>query len=121
MKAVSFPVFQSGARWCALGDSITQEGWYHHFVELFYRTRFPARPLQVVNCGIAGDNAAGALKRLRRDCLDANPTVVSVMLGMNDVGWELQAEVARLETIVLNQNQPRPHRVTIRFESPHTH
>ncbi len=116
MKAVSFGVFQSGARWCALGDSITQEGWYHQFVELFYRTRFPASPLQVVNCGIAGDNAGGALKRLRRDCLDTDPTVVTVMLGMNDVGRELfgnpapaaellSAQAARAEDYDRNMRQ----------------
>jgi len=81
--------FEAGERWCAFGDSITQEGWYHHLVELFHLTRFPSNPLHVLNCGIAGDTAGGALKRLRWDCLEAAPTTVSVMLGMNDVGREL--------------------------------
>jgi lysophospholipase L1-like esterase len=82
--AVTVPPFQSGDRWCVLGDSITRSGQYHRYIELFYLTRFPALELDVINCGISGDTAPGALKRLQWDCLDAKPTVVSVMLGMND-------------------------------------
>jgi lysophospholipase L1-like esterase len=76
--------FQPGDRWCVLGDSITRSGQYHRYIELFYLTRYPARKLDVINCGISGDTAPGALQRLQWDCLDAKPTVVSVMLGMND-------------------------------------
>ncbi|MDB6016597.1 MAG: hydrolase [Pedosphaera sp.] len=81
--------FQSGDRWCVLGDSITHGGSYHKYVDLFYLTRFPALSLEVINCGISGDTATGAQKRLNWDCLDAKPTVVSVMFGMNDVGGDL--------------------------------
>jgi lysophospholipase L1-like esterase len=79
-------VFESGDRWCALGDSITASGQYFRYIELFYLTRFPEKKLEVVNSGINGDTASAVLKRLDWDCLDAKPTVVSVMLGMNDVG-----------------------------------
>jgi lysophospholipase L1-like esterase len=82
--AVTVTPFQSGDRWCVLGDSITRSGQYHRYIELFYQTRFPSLKLDVINCGISGDTAPGALKRLQWDCLDAKPTVVSVMLGMND-------------------------------------
>jgi len=78
--------FVAGDRWCVLGDSITESGYCHRYVELFYCTRFPERKLDVVNCGIRGDTAPGALQRLQWDCLNAKPTIVSVMLGMNDVG-----------------------------------
>ena len=81
--------FESGDRWCALGDSITEGGYYHRYVELFYQTRFPQRKLDVVDCGIRGDTAPRAAQRVQWDCLWAKPTVVSVMLGMNDVGWNL--------------------------------
>ena len=83
--------FRDHERWAVLGDSITHTGSYHRYVELFYATRFPARPLDVVNCGVAGDTAPGALRRLGWDCLDARPTVVTVMFGMNDVGRHLYA------------------------------
>lgn len=85
-KAIAPAPFADGDRWCALGDSITESGKYHQYVELFYLTRFPGRKLDVVDCGIRGDTAPGALRRLQWDCLAAKPTVVSVMLGMNDVG-----------------------------------
>ena len=87
--AIDVPQFQPGERWCVLGDSITHSGSYHKYVELYYFTRFPTQPLDLINCGIAGDTAPGAVRRLQWDCLDAKPTVVSVMLGMNDVGRSL--------------------------------
>jgi lysophospholipase L1-like esterase len=79
------PTFKSGDRWCVLGDSITETGAYHQHVELFYLTRFPTKPIDVINCGIRGDTAIGANQRLEWDCLFAQPAVISVMLGMNDV------------------------------------
>jgi lysophospholipase L1-like esterase len=81
--------FESGDRWCAVGDSITEGGYYHRYVELFYQTRFPKSQLEVIDCGIRGDTAPRAVQRVQWDCLRAKPTVVSVMLGMNDVGWNL--------------------------------
>jgi lysophospholipase L1-like esterase len=78
--------FQAGERWCVLGDSITEGGGYHHYIELFYLTRFPTRTIDVINCGIRGDTATGANQRLIWDCLESKPTSISVMLGMNDVG-----------------------------------
>lgn len=83
--------FAPGDRWAVLGDSITHSGAYHREVELFYLTRLPSARLDVINCGIAGDTASGALRRLDWDCLAARPTVVSVMFGMNDVGRHLYA------------------------------
>jgi lysophospholipase L1-like esterase len=83
--------FATGDRWGVLGDSITRSGQYHRYVELFYLTRFPSLKLDVINCGISGDTAPGALQRLQWDCLEAKPNVVSVMLGMNDVTLSLYA------------------------------
>ena len=81
--------FQAGDRWCVLGDSITHGGRYQHFIYLFYATRFPDRTIDIFNCGISGDSASGALRRLDDDVLIHKPTVVSIMLGMNDVGRNL--------------------------------
>jgi lysophospholipase L1-like esterase len=77
--------FVSGDRWGVLGDSITRSGQYYRYIELFYLTRFPSMSLEVINCGVSGDTSHGALQRLQWDCLEAKPTVVSIMLGMNDV------------------------------------
>ena len=53
------PQFQTGDRWCVLGDSITHAGSYHQQIELFHLTRHPAQPLEVINCGVGGDSAPG--------------------------------------------------------------
>jgi lysophospholipase L1-like esterase len=93
-QPLQLPRFQSGDRWCVLGDSITHRGFYHRYIELFYLTRFPSLKLDVINCGISGDRATGGEKRLAWDCLNANPTVVTVMFGMNDVGHWLYEPAA---------------------------
>ena len=81
--------FKSGDIVCFLGDSITKGGQSSAFLSLFYATRFPDRAIRFYNCGVGGDRAAAimdvAAYRLKADVLAHKPTVVSVMLGMNDV------------------------------------
>lgn len=89
--AETSPAFVSGDRLAVLGDSITHTGSYHREIELFYLTRLPETLNEVINCGAAGDTSVAALRRLDWDCLAARPTVVSVMLGMNDVPRALYA------------------------------
>lgn len=69
-----------------VGDSITHSGRYHRFILDYYLTRFPERKIKFVNCGIAGDSAAGAVSRLEWDILPNQPNAASLMLGMNDIG-----------------------------------
>lgn len=78
--------FQKGETVCVIGDSITHGGWYHANLYLFYATRFPDRELQLFNCGISGDTAAGAGRRLDWDILVHRPAAATVLLGMNDAG-----------------------------------
>ncbi|MEZ0276020.1 MAG: GDSL-type esterase/lipase family protein, partial [Roseimicrobium sp.] len=78
--------FADGDTVCFLGDSITHGGNWHRYIELFYVSRFPERKVNIVNCGIGGDRADGALKRLDWDVLVHQPTVIVIMLGMNDIG-----------------------------------
>ena len=78
--------FKADDRWIAIGDSITHSGAFTRYVELFYVTRHPNSKLTYDNAGIAGDTAAGALSRFDWDIASANPTVATIMLGMNDVG-----------------------------------
>lgn len=86
--------FQDGERWCAIGDSITHGGPYHRYVYLYYATRFPGRKIDFFNCGISGDTAGGALRRLEADVLRHKPSVATLMLGMNDVSRGLYEEGA---------------------------
>ena len=74
-----------------LGDSITAERTYGKVVENYTLLRYPNRHVRFINAGRGGDTAAGGLKRLDRDVLDAGATVVIVAYGINDIGWGTQA------------------------------
>jgi predicted GH43/DUF377 family glycosyl hydrolase/lysophospholipase L1-like esterase len=71
------------------GDSITEQNLYNQFVELYTATRFPAMRVRFFGAGVGGDRVTGGGggpidQRLERDVFSENPTVVTVMLGMND-------------------------------------
>ncbi len=74
------------------GDSITDQRLYTTFAETYTVTRFPALRVRFVHSGWGGDRVSGGGggsvdTRLRRDVLAYNPTVITVMLGMNDGGY----------------------------------
>ena len=81
--------FVEGDRVCFLGDSITRGGSYHTLIEMAYAMRYPERHIAWFNCGVGGDTAraivGAAPFRLEVDVFAHRPTVVTVMLGMNDV------------------------------------
>lgn len=71
------------------GDSITDQRLYTTFAETFVATRFPKMNVRFVHSGWGGDRVSGggggAIDlRLRRDVVPYRPTVVTIMLGMND-------------------------------------
>ena len=78
-------LFQTGDRVCFIGNSITMNGKYFKYLELFYATRFPDRKILFYNCGISGDDAGGMLRRLNSDVFIHKPTKAVLMVGMNDV------------------------------------
>lgn len=83
---------QDGDRIVFYGDSITAQRLYTRYVADFYRTRYPALHLSFWNAGVPGDTAYGGYAddratRVRRDVAAHQPTVISVMLGMNDGGY----------------------------------
>lgn len=89
---------QSGAQGFALkdgdrvvfyGDSITDQRLYTTFAETFVVTRFPKLDVSFVHSGWGGDRVTGGGggpidTRLRRDVFAYKPTVMTIMLGMND-------------------------------------
>ncbi len=85
-SATAGPPFADGEVVTMIGDSITHDGRYARYISEYYVARFPTRTVRFINCGIAGDTAAGVLKRLASDILPHKPTAAVVMLGMNDVG-----------------------------------
>jgi len=71
------------------GDSITEQNYYNQYVELYAVTRFPWMRVHFYGAGVGGDRVTGGGggpidQRLERDVFAEKPTVVTVMLGMND-------------------------------------
>jgi lysophospholipase L1-like esterase len=64
-----------------LGDSLTEMGMWDELLE----------GLSVVNRGIAGDDSAGALRRLP-EVLDRNPRVLCLEIGSNDLQKQVPTE-----------------------------
>lgn len=74
------------------GDSITEQNYYNQYVELYTATRFPLMRVHFYGAGVGGDRVTGGGggpidQRLERDVFSEKPTVVTVMLGMNDGGY----------------------------------
>ncbi len=76
--------FKDGERVVFWGDSITHAGKYPKMLADFYLTRYPDRTVRFYNAGVAGDNAGAAMMRFEDDIQRWNPTVVTLMFGMND-------------------------------------
>lgn len=74
------------------GDSITAQRLYTRDVEDFVLTRYPTLHVHFVNAGVPGDSVNGGYagtmaERVERDVAPFHPTMITVMLGMNDGGW----------------------------------
>jgi len=76
-----------------LGDSITAARGYTKIVEHYTLMRYPERRVRFVNAGKGGDTARGAVQRLERDVFGPGATVVTVALGVNDIGWGMKADL----------------------------
>lgn len=80
---------KSGDRVVFYGDSITDQRLYTTFVENYVVTRFPRLKVSFVHSGWGGDRVTGGGGgpidlRLHRDVIAYKPTVMTIMLGMND-------------------------------------
>ena len=80
---------RDGDRVVFFGDSITDQRLYTTFTETYVVTRFPHANISMVHSGWGGDRVTGGGGgpmdvRIWRDVLPFNPTVITVMLGMND-------------------------------------
>ena len=74
------------------GDSITEQQMYGRDIETYVATRFPRMHVKFLNSGWSGDTVRGGGggpigTRLKRDVLPYKPTVVTILLGMNDGGY----------------------------------
>jgi lysophospholipase L1-like esterase len=83
---------KDGDRVVFYGDSITDQRLYTSFVETYVMTRFPQMKVTFINSGVSGDRVTGGQAgsiyvRLQRDVFAYQPTVMTIMLGMNDGGY----------------------------------
>ncbi len=85
-------VLRDGDTVAFLGDSITAARGYTKTVEHYTLMRFPERNVRFVNAGKGGDTTSGCVDRLERDVFSKGPTVVTVVFGVNDIGWGMKAD-----------------------------
>jgi lysophospholipase L1-like esterase len=83
------PALHDGDVVAFYGDSITAQRLYTRFIEDFFLTRYPQMHVTFWNAGVPGDTVSGGYAgdrkaRLARDLFPHKPTVVAIMLGMND-------------------------------------
>src|SRR5271168_4543179 len=92
LKADGPFAIKEGDRIVFYGDSITDQRLYTTFVETYIVTRFPSMNVAFVHSGWGGDRVTGGGggpvdTRLVRDVFAYKPSVVTVMLGMNDASY----------------------------------
>lgn len=88
---------KNGDRVVFYGDSITDQRMYTLLVEEYVVTRFPNRDIRFTHSGWGGDRVTGGGGgpidlRLDRDVTAYKPTVVTIMLGMNDASYRAYDE-----------------------------
>src|SRR5208283_2042166 len=91
-KAQGVFALHAGDRVVFYGDSITDQRLYTLYVETYVLTRFPKLDASFVHSGWGGDRVSGggggAIDvRLERDVIPYQPTMMTIMLGMNDGGY----------------------------------
>ncbi len=80
-----------GDRVVFYGDRITAQRLYTVYVQTAVHARYPEWNIRFYNAGVGGDKVTGGIagpidERLTRDVIARGPTVVTIMLGMNDRG-----------------------------------
>ena len=87
-------LLRKGERILFLGDSITEQGMQPNgYVALLREelsTRYPDLGIDIIGAGISGNKVTDLEKRLRKDVIEKQPTVVVIYIGINDVWhWAL--------------------------------
>lgn len=98
-------IFNPGARILFQGDSITDGGRgrngdlnhvlghsYAFLVAAKYGGAYPERDLVFFNRGISGNKIPDLAKRWQTNTIDLKPTVVSILIGVNDIWHPLNAK-----------------------------
>ncbi len=88
---------KNGDRVVFYGDSITDQRLYTVITETYVVTRYPNLDVSFVHSGWGGDKVSGGGGglvdlRLQRDVLAYKPSVMTIMLGMNDGLYRAETE-----------------------------
>ncbi len=99
LRAAHPELLPGARRVLVLGDSITHGGHYVEFIEAYFATRFPARPIEIINVGLPSETVSGLSEeghaggkfprpdlheRLARVLEKTKPDTVIGCYGMND-------------------------------------
>jgi lysophospholipase L1-like esterase len=82
-------LLKDGDRVVFYGDSITEQRLYTMYIETAVHARYPNWHIRFINSGVGGDRVSGGQAgpidaRIDRDVIAQSPTVITIMLGMND-------------------------------------
>lgn len=73
-----------------LGNICDESHAYPAYLRRILSLLFPDVPVNIINAGVAGDNAAGGLSRIERDVLQYAPDLAVVCFGLNDSNFGLE-------------------------------
>jgi len=100
------PKIKAGATLLFQGDSITDMKWgrnqkdrnhylghsYVYLIASRLHTDMPEAKLNFLNRGMSGHTVANLKARWRKDALDLKPDVLSILIGVNDVGRAVRSK-----------------------------
>ncbi len=120
-----------GARWVAIGDSITDAGrakpigegtsglgtGYVQTMDALLHAWYPARRIRLFNVGTSGHTVRDLKARWATDVTDLQPDWLSVMVGANDV-WRQFDRVTQPERSVLPDEYERTYEELLARTTP---
>jgi len=103
--ADDFPAFRANDVVLFQGDSITDMNRgrtldpnhilghsYVFIIAAKYGSTYPEKKLTFLNRGISGDTVGGLTRRWDKDTIALKPTLLSILIGINDLGHGVSAE-----------------------------
>ena len=86
------------------GDSITDANrnrndfyslaGYCKLIDSYFQTFYPELNITVINRGISGDTSKLLSERIEKDIIETDPTIVTILIGINDVWRKYDANIA---------------------------
>lgn len=68
---------------------------YSAMIGEYFKTFYPDHGIELFNRGVSGDRVSDVEARLQADCIDLNPDIVTVLVGINDVWRRYDSNMPR--------------------------